>query len=75
MNLDHYLISRCTKRPQFSLIEEIYTFLKQADSRELGGLFRQLDEAKAAGDAVTTHRILHRIDAHETHVVPIIADG
>ena len=57
-----------------SLIEEIYTFLKQADSRELGGLFRQLDEAKAAGDAVTTHRILHRIDAHETHVVPIIAD-
>ena len=24
-----------------NLIEELYTFLKQADARELGGLFRQ----------------------------------
>ncbi|MGE5953292.1 MAG: isocitrate lyase, partial [Qipengyuania vulgaris] len=26
-----------------ALIEELYTFLKQADARELGGLFRELD--------------------------------
>ena len=29
------------------LIEELYTFLRQADSRELGGLFRALDDAHA----------------------------
>ena len=57
-----------------ALISEIYTFLKQADARELGGLFRELDAAKEAGDAVNTHRLLHKIDEHETHVVPIIAD-
>ncbi len=56
------------------LIEEIYTFLKQADARELGMMFRELDEAKAAGDAVNTHRLLKEIDEHQTHVVPIIAD-
>ena len=28
-----------------SLIEELYTFLKQADARELGGLYRELDKA------------------------------
>jgi isocitrate lyase len=57
-----------------ALIEELYTFLKQADARELGGMFRELDAAKEAGDAVTTHRLLHQIDEYETHVVPIIAD-
>ncbi len=57
-----------------ALIEELYTFLRQADARELGGLFRELDAAKAAGDAVNTHRLLHKIDEHETHIVPIIAD-
>ena len=57
-----------------ALIEELYTFLKQADARELGGLFRELDEAKASGDAVGTHRLLQKIDSYETHVVPIIAD-
>ncbi len=56
------------------LIAELYTFLKQADARELGMLFRDLDAAKAAGDAVNTHRLLHKIDEFETHVVPIIAD-
>ena len=56
------------------LIEELYTFLKQADARELGMLFRDLDAAKAAGDAVNTHRLLHKIDEYETHIVPIIAD-
>jgi isocitrate lyase len=57
-----------------ALIAELYTFLKQADARELGGLFRELDAAKAAGDAVNTHRLLHKIDDFQTHVVPIIAD-
>ncbi|WP_225008599.1 MULTISPECIES: isocitrate lyase [Novosphingobium] len=57
-----------------ALIEELYTFLKQADARELGMLFRELDAAKAAGDAVNTHRLLHKIDEFETHVVPIVAD-
>ncbi len=54
-----------------ALIEELYTFLRQADSRELNLLFRDLD--RATGDAERT-AILDRIDAYETHVVPIIAD-
>lgn len=57
-----------------ALIEEIYTFLRQADARELGGLFRDLDAARAAGDEVKAKQIQHAIDNHETHVVPIIAD-
>ena len=57
-----------------ALIEELYTFLRQADARELGMMFRQLDAAKEAGDAVTTHRLLHKIDEYQTHVVPIVAD-
>ncbi|PKP98272.1 MAG: isocitrate lyase [Alphaproteobacteria bacterium HGW-Alphaproteobacteria-13] len=57
-----------------ALIEEIYTFLRQADARELGGLFRELDAARAAGDEVKAKQIQHAIDNHETHVVPIIAD-
>ncbi len=56
------------------LIEEIYTFLRQADARELGGLFRDYDKARESGDAVNTHRLLHKIDEFQTHVVPIIAD-
>ena len=28
-----------------SLIAELYTFLRQADARELGDLYRQLDKA------------------------------
>src|SRR6202008_4790335 len=47
-----------------ALIEELYTFLRQADARELGMMFRQLDAAKEAGDAVTTHRLLHKIDEY-----------
>ncbi len=57
-----------------ALIEELYTFLKQADARELGMLFRDLDAARDAGDAVKAKAIQHAIDTHETHVVPIIAD-
>src|SRR4051812_38222568 len=33
-----------------ALIEEIYTFLKQADARELSLLYRDLDAARKAGD-------------------------
>ena len=53
-----------------ALIAELYTFLRQADARELGGLFRQLDAA--TGDAKAA--IQSQIDSFETHVVPIIAD-
>ena len=55
-----------------NLIEEIYTFLKQADARELRHLFAELDEARQDGGDVDG--ILHQIDNFETHVVPIIAD-
>ncbi len=57
-----------------ALIEELYTFLKQADAWELNHLFRDLEEAKAAGDEVTAKKCLDQIDNFETHVVPIIAD-
>ena len=56
------------------LIEELYTFLKQADARELGGLFRDLDAAREAGDEVKAKDLEKKIDEFETHVVPIIAD-
>ena len=57
-----------------ALIAEIYTFLRQADARGLGGLFRDLDKAREAGNAVEEQRLLNAIEHHETHVVPIIAD-
>jgi len=57
-----------------SLVEELYTFLRQADARELGGLFRELDKAREAGDSAKEAEILDAIDNHQTHVVPIIAD-
>jgi len=57
-----------------ALIEELYTFLRQADARELGGLFRQLDAARAAGDKAQETALQSKIDNFETHVVPIIAD-
>ena len=53
-----------------SLIAELYTFARQADARELGGLFRELDAAQ--GDAKTA--VQAQIDDFQTHVVPIIAD-
>ncbi len=57
-----------------ALIEELYTFLRQADARELGGLFRELDAAREAGDSAAEAEIQAKIDNHETHIVPIIAD-
>jgi isocitrate lyase len=56
------------------LVSELYTFLRQADARELGGLFRQLDAAREAGDSAKETGIQSQIDNHETHVVPIVAD-
>ena len=53
-----------------SLIKELYTFLRQADARELGGLFRELDNASDADKPL----IQNKIDNFETHIVPIIAD-
>ena len=53
-----------------SLINELYTFLKQADARELGGLFRELDNASKENKS----EIINKIDNFETHIVPIIAD-
>jgi len=53
-----------------SLIAELYTFLRQADARELGGLFRELDSAE--GDS--KNEVQTKIDNFQTHVVPIIAD-
>ena len=57
-----------------ALIEELYTFLRQADAREMGGLFRELDAARAASNEVQERAILNQIDNFQTHVVPIIAD-
>jgi len=57
-----------------ALIKELYTFLRQADARELGGLFRELDTARSSGDATKEKEVQSAIDNHVTHVVPIIAD-
>ncbi|WP_194090552.1 isocitrate lyase [Vibrio hibernica] len=56
------------------LIEELYTFLKQADARELNHLFKDLDAAQASGDQIKVQAVQKQIDNFETHVVPIIAD-
>src|SRR5210317_1581695 len=56
------------------LIEELYTFLRQADAREMGGLFRELDAAREAGDSAAEQAAQDKIDNFTTHVVPIIAD-
>ena len=56
------------------LIEEIYTFLKQADAVELERHFSALDAAREAGNEVEAQSIIKQIDDFETHVVPIIAD-
>ena len=53
-----------------SLIKELYTFLRQADARELGGLFRELDNVKGEKKL----EVQNKIDNFQTHIVPIIAD-
>ena len=57
-----------------ALIEELYTFLRQADAREMGMMFREIDKASAAGNAIEVARLTHAIDTYQTHVVPVIAD-
>ena len=57
-----------------ALIEEIYTFLRQADQRELSNLFREVDAARKAGDRAKETKLLAAVDGFQTHVVPIIAD-
>ncbi len=57
-----------------ALIEELYTFLRQADARELGMMFRDLDAARAAGNAIEEQRLLNAVENYQTHVVPVIAD-
>ncbi len=57
-----------------ALIEEIYTFLRQADARELGGLFRAIDAARLAGDRAKERELQAAADNFQTHIVPIIAD-
>ena len=57
-----------------ALIEELYTFLRQADAWELNHLFRELDAARDAGNQIAEKAALNRIENFETHVVPIIAD-
>jgi isocitrate lyase len=57
-----------------ALIEEIYSFLRQADARELGGLFRAIDAAREAGDGAKERELQASVDNFTTHVVPIIAD-
>jgi hypothetical protein len=57
-----------------ALIEELYTFLRQADARELGMMFRDIDAARAVGDHLKERQLLAAVDSYQTHVVPIIAD-
>ncbi|TFC10408.1 isocitrate lyase [Cryobacterium algoritolerans] len=57
-----------------ALVEELYTFLRQADARELDLLFTALDDARTLGDDARIAAIQDQIDNYETHVVPIIAD-
>jgi isocitrate lyase len=57
-----------------ALIEELYTFLRQADSRELSLLFRGIDAARNAGDTAKEAELLAQVENFQTHVVPIIAD-
>jgi len=57
-----------------ALIGEIYTFLRQADARELSDLFRAIDKAREAGDHARAASLMDAVEHHETHIVPIIAD-
>ena len=57
-----------------ALIEELYTFLRQADSRELNDTFRAIDAARKAGDQAKEKALIEKVDNFQTHVVPVIAD-
>jgi len=57
-----------------ALIEEIYTFLRQADARELNKLFRLLDKARSENNKKEELKVMDQIDNFQTHIVPIVAD-
>ncbi len=57
-----------------ALIKELYTFLKQADARELNDIFREIDAARKAGDKAKEAALIAKVDNFQTHVVPIVAD-
>ncbi|WP_340674700.1 isocitrate lyase [Paraperlucidibaca sp.] len=57
-----------------ALIEELYTFLRQADAKEMNDLFRSLKKAQEAGDTAKAKDLEEQINNYETHVVPVIAD-
>jgi isocitrate lyase len=57
-----------------ALIKELYTFLKQADARELNDVFRDIDAAREAGDKAKEAQLIAKVDNFQTHVVPIVAD-
>src|SRR5579862_6416825 len=44
-----------------ALIEELYTFLRQADARELGMMFREIDKARESGNQLEEQRLLHAV--------------
>src|SRR5271155_2222121 len=56
------------------LIEELYTFLRQADSRELNDIFQALDAARKEGDKAKEKALIEKIDNFQTPAVPVIAD-
>ncbi len=57
-----------------ALIAEIYTFLRQADARDIGNQFRAIDTARSRGEHARAAELLTTVENHETHIVPIIAD-
>ncbi len=57
-----------------ALIEELYTFLRQADARELGMMFGKIDAARKAGNSEKEKELLGAVENYQTHIVPIIAD-
>ncbi|MBZ5762386.1 isocitrate lyase [Rhizobium sp. VS19-DR104.2] len=57
-----------------ALVEELYTFLRQADARELGMMFRDIDTARQAGDRLREAQLIQAVENYQTHVVPVIAD-
>ena len=57
-----------------ALIEELYTFLRQADAREIGGMFREIDLARKVGNSAKAKELIDCVENYQTHIVPIIAD-
>src|SRR3569832_2372660 len=58
-----------------ALIEELYTFLRQADSRELNDIFRLLDKARKEGDKTRKQEQITKIDNNQTQDDPNNTDN